>query len=165
MKAISILIMLVLATGCSHRTGQSWGGGSEGVSQSSTGKAMDFSVEYLTHNGRNYLVLAVEGCVKTSQSTGPAAQGMLFTADNRQINWSCTTSDGKTGNVVIDGKDFDLAKGGLLIVSIGGDQPAIEQVPTNMAKLQGGNVTMKLKELEKSEPRIAEFWKKVGKIE
>ena len=60
---------------------------------------------------------------------------------------------------------FDLGKGGLFIVSIGGDKTTTEQIPVDMSKLQGGNVTMKLKDLEKSEPRIAEFWKKVGKIE
>ena len=166
---ISSLLLLLMAAllapalGCTGTVGQSWGGGSEGVSQTSSGKTMDYSIEHLTHNGRNYLVLAVEGCVKTSMNSGPESKGQLFTANNRQIHWSCSTADGKTGQLIMDGQTFDLKTGAVFVVSVGGDKTTTEQVPIDMSMLQGGNVTMKLQALENSAPRIAEFWKMVGK--
>lgn len=91
--------------------------------------------------------------------SGPVARGQLYAVDGRTIPWSCTTTDGKNGTATIDGKQFDLAKGAVCIVSAKeNNKMKVEQLATDMSKLQGDLVHEKVQSLADTEPRAAAFF-------
>jgi hypothetical protein len=61
-------------------------------------------------DGRVYLVLAANGCSGSGGGSG-TSRGQLHPKDGREIVWSCSTQDGKSGKVIIDGQEFDLNQG------------------------------------------------------
>jgi hypothetical protein len=144
------LLLAFASSGCSRP----WsGGGTGGVSNSEKGT---YTVDYLARGDEVFLVLAGGGCLGNSLSGGPPARGQLRAKDGRVIAWSCTAG----GTVTIDGQGFELAKGGLFLVSTMENQIQVEQMAVDMSKLQGlrgGAGPIKLRELAKSEPRIEAF--------
>jgi hypothetical protein len=163
MHSLTRLLVVTLAVsaclaslGCK---GRSWGGGGHSAGGVKEGVKFDYTIEHLTCDGRVYLVLAADGCSGGGSGSGPTAQGQLYAPDGRKIAWSCTTQDGTSGTVTIDGQHFDLAKGAVFLVSAKENKTRVEQLAVDMSKLQGGPVQDKLPALADTEPRIAAFCK------
>jgi hypothetical protein len=139
--------------------GHSWGGGGNAAGGVKEGVKFDYTIDHLTCDGRVYLVLAADGCSGGDSGSGPTARGHLYAVDGRKIAWSCTAPDGTSGTVIIDGQQFDLAKGAVFLVSARENKTKVEQLAVDMSKLQGGPVQDKLPVLVDTESRIAAFFK------
>jgi hypothetical protein len=140
------LVTGVFLPGCGHE----WGGGVNSARQG----GYDYGTVHLTCDNRVYLLLAVDGrpiggVPQPKPLDGRA--GGKFIAPNarpggdhhfgdpapREVTWSSTTRDGKTGNVTVDGEEFDLSKGGLFLVSLMDNQTKVEQLGTDLSQLDG----------------------------
>jgi hypothetical protein len=145
-------------TGCSPTAGKSWGCGGGTAVRVDDGTTTDYTVERLTCDDRVYLVIAANGCSGGGSGGGSGnSTGGLYARDGRLISWQCSTRDAKTGRVVIDGKEFDLTRGGLFLVSAKETPAKIEQVAVDAAQLQAGSDTKNFPELAKADARIAAF--------
>jgi hypothetical protein len=107
-------------------------------------------------DGRVYLVLAANGCSGSGGGSG-TSRGQLHAKDGREIVWSCSTQDGKSGKVIIDGQEFDLNQGALFLVSAKEKPTRVEQVVIDTGQLQAESLVGKFPELAKADPRIATF--------
>src|SRR5262245_17349560 len=166
MHSLTRLLVVTLAVsvcmaswGCKGRT---WGGGGHSAGGDKEGVTFDYAIEHLTCDGRVYLVLAADGCSGVGSGSGPTARGQLSAVDGRKITWSCTTQEGTSGTVTIDGQQFDLAKGAVFLVSAKENKTKVQQLAVDMSKLQGGPVQDKLPALADTEPGIAAFFKEAG---
>lgn len=65
-----------------------------------------------------------------SSATTHVFQGKFPLPDGRKGEWRCEIqdSDGKTGELTIDGKAYDLAEGSLFLVSTGAEGPQVTQL-------------------------------------
>ena len=63
---------------------------------------------------------------------GVRGQGRLRSRDNRHIDFRFETKDGKTGPVTINDVTYDLANGGLFLVSGNVDQVQVKQLKRDM---------------------------------
>jgi hypothetical protein len=145
-------------SGCSPTAGKSWGSGGGTVVRSEGGTTTAYTVQRLTCDGRVYLFLAANGCKGSGGGGGSgASRGQLHANDGREIVWSCSTPDGKSGDVVIDGQGFDLSRGGLFLVSTKDKPTRVEQLAVEAGQLQEGSDTEKFPELAKADPRVAAF--------
>lgn len=121
--------------------------------------------EICTWDNRPVLVLLSENTSRRSTKTGfnPVYQGQFQTADGRNIAWNCTTNDGKTGNVVLDGATHDLAKGNVFLILTQGGGMRVQQLTSDVTRF--GTVTDAptlldcLKEMAKAEPAVVPFTK------
>ena len=159
-----VAITGVLLAGCGRVTtsmGQRWGGGGRSTSSlKEGGRSAQYTIDHLSHNGRTYLVLAADGCPGSRVSSGPQATGEFSTLDSRMVGWACTTQDGAAGSVTIDGKTFDLAQGGLFLISVRQPTTTVEQIAIDIAQVQGEPVEEKLEAVGKDDPRVAAFLRK-----
>jgi hypothetical protein len=152
----SILVCFVsclLASGCSKSHG--WGG-PQGIHDSNCW------VKQLLCDARLFMVLAASACSDgTSSGEGNGSfTGELVTQDGRKFAWSCSTSDGVSGTVMIDGQNFKLRDGAVFLVRTNEPKAKVQQLAVEMSKLQ--NPLPPDRPLEawgKVEPRIAEFAK------
>ena len=81
--------------------------------------------------GRLFLVWAdmPSGTSGSGSSGGPGgfkADGPLTTQNGRRVPFECTSPDGKSGQVVIDGTPYDLAAGRLFLVATGGGKVTVK---------------------------------------
>jgi hypothetical protein len=144
--------------GCSPDAGKSWGGGSGSSSRREDGAWINYTIGRLICDDRVYLVLAANGCRGSGGGGGSGKyRAQLHAKDGREIVWSCSTQDGKSGKVVIDGQEFDLTQGALFLVSTKDKPTRVEQVLIDDGQLQAGSDTQKFPELAKADPRIATF--------
>jgi hypothetical protein len=163
MRSLTGLLVVTLTLSACIATGgckgRSWGGGGHAAGGFKEGVTFNYTIEHLTYDGRVYLVVAADHCSGGSSGSGPTAQGQLNALDGRKLAWSCTTQDGTSGTVTIDGQQFDLAEGAVFLISAKEKQTKVEQLAVEMSKLQGGLVQEKLPGLADTEPRIAAFFK------
>jgi hypothetical protein len=108
----------------------------------------------------------------SSGSRGAHVEWRLYAPDGRQVEARYEAQVGKTGEVVIDGRRFDPAKGKLLLVGTDRQPIRIEQVEFDLARLplddaghDGGGKTYEhedrpvaVRALAESEPRIGAFF-------
>jgi hypothetical protein len=67
---------------------------------------------------------------------GVTGQGRLRSRGNWQVEFHFETKDGKTGPVTINEAKYDLANGGLFLVSANGDQVQVKQLKRDMRNLK-----------------------------
>jgi hypothetical protein len=67
---------------------------------------------------------------------GAIGQGRLKSRDNRQVDFHFETRDGKTGPVMINRMKYDLADGGLFLVTANGDQVQVKQLKRDLRGLK-----------------------------
>ena len=67
------------------------------------------------------------------------------------------SADGRTGTVLVADEKYDLAKGGLFLISAKETPPKIDQLAIDMSKLHSGKVEAELDELAEMEPRLKTF--------
>lgn len=149
-----ILSACVTSWGC--KKGHGWG---YGVHARGGTKETNYDILHFTCDGRVYLVLAADHCDGGWTESGPTAQGHLRVVGGRKIVWSCATQDGTSGNVVIDGRPFDLAQGGVFLIWAKDKAIKVDQLALDMSKLQGGKVQDRLAALADTDPRLAAFFK------
>jgi hypothetical protein len=148
-----------------QKAGHKWSGASQTGTVIKDGVVYPRVFENSTCDDRVYLVIAWTGGSGSgagsnqTYANGKATGTVTFHPDNRQITWSCTTSDGARGAVVIDGQNFDLAKGAVFLVTLKDQKTTVDQVAVDMAKLQGSPVEQKLQAIGETEPRITAFLK------
>jgi hypothetical protein len=146
--------------GCSPTAGKSWGSSSGTASRSEGGTTTAYAIQRLTCDGRVYLVLAANACTGSRGGGGPgASRGQFHAKDGREIVWSCSTQDGKSGKVVIDGQEFDLTRGALFLISTKDKPTRVEQLAIDAGQLEEGSDLEKFPTLAKADPRIAAFLK------
>jgi hypothetical protein len=61
------------------------------------------------------------------------SQGNL---DGQHVKWKCVTADGKTGQITINAKEYDLAQGALFLVSSKGILIRVRQLQRDLSKVQ-----------------------------
>lgn len=138
--------------------GKEWVVGGGSVSRSENGVTTSYTVGRLSCNNRVYFVLAANGCHGSRSGGGSGnAQGQLRVRDGRVLTWSCSTEDGKSGKVAIDGQEFDLTQGALFLVSTKDKPTRVEQLMVDVGQLQAGSATDPLSELAAADARIAAF--------
>lgn len=72
--------------------------------------------------------------------------------DDRRVDWQCRTEDGRTGSVTINGNKFDLAKGGLFLVSTKSGTIRVRQINPKSSKLTDYDA------LAEAHPQIQQFF-------
>jgi hypothetical protein len=81
---------------------------------------------------------AVGGGSSGSSSTigGMEGHGQFQLRDNRLVSFRFETKDGKTGPVTINEANYDLANGGLFLVSARGEQIRVKQLKRDLRDLK-----------------------------
>ena len=105
------------------------------------------------------------GSIRTD-SSGQQASGQHSSADadGRKVEWKCTTSDGKTGNVTINDRPYDLAQGSLFLVSAMGAEVRVLQLMRDTLKVKVGNDPKDaLESVIKGDADIGPFFADAGK--
>ena len=147
-------------SGCSPTSGKSWGAGGGSVTLTEHGSKVSYALGRLMCDERVYFVIVANGFtgVSLSSSGGEGAyRGQLHAKGGDKMDWSCGTKDGHTGKVVIDGREFDLAAGGLFLVSAKEGTPRVEQLAVDVEQLQVCEDAKRFPELGKADPRVAAF--------
>jgi hypothetical protein len=122
------------------------------------GTRISYALERLTRNDQVYLVVVANGSAGASHSGGEGDyRGHLLTSDGGTIDWSCSTQDGKSGKVKVNGQEFNLAGGALFLVSATEKPMRVEQLAVATGELQACADAKKFPGLAKAEPRIASF--------
>ncbi|MBA3313483.1 MAG: hypothetical protein H0T47_09385 [Planctomycetaceae bacterium] len=90
--------------------------------------------------------------------------GSLRAHDARTYPVEAFTADGKTGDVMIDGQRFDLAKGSLFLVKTGGGATTVKQltktvpIPVTSAENEAESAQEKLREYATANREISDFF-------
>jgi hypothetical protein len=87
---------------------------------------------------------------------GVKGQGRLMSRDTRRVEFHFETKDGKTGPVTIDGAKYDLANGGLFLVSVKGGQVQVKQLKRDMRNLKFERES--LEAFARNDPEIVAFF-------
>jgi len=97
-----------------------------------------------------------------SGTNGFQGEGYLQTREGKKVEFHVETKDGKTGTVVLDGKNYDLTQGNLFLVSFDGQQWRVKQLQVDLSRLTKDPESFKA--MAKANPAIAEFFgrKKAG---
>jgi hypothetical protein len=144
--------------GCSPASGKKWEVGNATVSLRENGTLFSYCALHLTRDDRVYMVVAANGCAGSSFNGGEGNfQGELLAKDGGKIGWSCTTHDGQSGKVTIADQEFDLARGGMFLITTKDKSARVEQLVIDAAQLQTCADAKKILGLEKADPRIATF--------
>lgn len=65
-------------------------------------------------------------------------EGQTHLANGKDLSWACKTLNGRSGKVTIEGKEYDLAKGGIFLVGTRGQKPVIRQLPIDVSQIAVG---------------------------
>jgi hypothetical protein len=76
------------------------------------------------------------GTSHTSGSDGIRGHGHISGKDDRQIRFEFTTTDGKTGRIVLDGVAYELADGPLFLLRPEGDKLVVRQLKKDLSALE-----------------------------
>ena len=95
------------------------------------------------------------GSSVSSSAAKTDIQGDYTTTDGRGFRWSCETKDGRSGTVIIGEVRYDLAQGGVFLVSDVQGTPTVSQLSCEV----GGTVPIRpaLEFLADSDVRIGNF--------
>ncbi len=112
----------------------------------------------------NALVFAVVSDVPGDQSSAGLIQSSNFVQyrglhgklGEVHVKWACATSDGQTGRMFINGNEYDLAQGSLLLVSTTGGSTRALQLQRDLSKLSPEAAS--LEPWLKADPQIETFF-------
>lgn len=103
---------------------------------------------------------------------GAKYEGRLASKEGRVIHVRCYTPDGKTGTVRIGDESYELARGGLFLVSVSGAKPKVKQLELARLDLKpAGSRTLHeinlqtLEDLAMTDPEIRAFFAEAAKTE
>jgi hypothetical protein len=148
---------IAAAAGCGGPT-RGWGVGGGTVTKVEGEERISCSVDRLTCDGRAFAVLAANGSAGTTSGGGSGDfRGAFRIPPDREVAWSCKTADGKSGKVVIDGAEFDLASGGLFLVDTRQKPAKTEQLTVPADRLQEVTDARKFPDLATADSKVAAF--------
>jgi hypothetical protein len=104
------------------------------------------------------LVVWVDECSSASSTVGNGEfHGEFGLNDGRKVAWNCSTQDGKTGRVEIAGTPFDLATGGIFLISTKEGATKVEQLPIETVGSEYSGARERLERLAKTDPKFMAF--------
>ncbi len=127
----------------------------------------DTSAIYYASNSRIFLVVWHDfaralgsanghgGSSYTSSATETIIEGDYQTTSGKSFQYTCLTSDGKMGSVVIDGTEYDLAKGGVFLVKANQGSCSVTQLDREL--LRSKTIREIFESFTNSDPQITEF--------
>ena len=143
---------------CSPVSGKNWGAGGGSVTLTDNGSKITYALGHLTRDDRVYFVIVANGSAGVSWSGGEGNyRGQLLAKDGSKVEWSCMSQDGHGGKAIVDGHDFDLAKGALFLVSTKERPIRVEQLAVDAGQLQACADAGKFPALGKVDPKVATF--------
>src|SRR5262245_4731510 len=75
------------------------------------------------------------GGVANSSPEGARYRGRARASDDRLVEWECSTTDGKTGPVTINGETYELSSGPLFLVTTRGGKTEVQQLHRSLANI------------------------------
>ncbi len=160
MKTLVAAVVLAASVGCTGlMTDSGWGAGGGSGSYTTDHGTVSRGLAVLTRENRPYLVLLSAGGCATGVRGGRSASGTIQAPNNRTVEWSCNTRDGVNGKLVIDGKEFRLEDGGVVLVDLRRGGTVVEQAAIDMKLFEGAMVEEELEAIAASDERVARFLK------
>lgn len=154
-----LLMAVVVLSGCGQR-GPAVAWGSVGHTSSGINQRTEFAycTETITRNGSPRLVIVVNGGqgARTS-SNRQGGEGMIRLRDKSNLAWSYRTAANDLGQVIVDGREVDLAKGGLLFVDASSKPAKIEQLDVELSTIRRNAVLDDLVAQNRGNSRVVEF--------
>jgi hypothetical protein len=98
------------------------------------------------------------GGSSSGSSQGVKCKGSLVGKDGRRIEFNCETTDGKTGQVTVDGRPYNLADGNLFLVSTAEDQTRTKQLKRALREVKLERES--LEAFGRNDPDIVDFFTK-----
>jgi hypothetical protein len=145
--------LLLLAAGCSGRVVRVT---SAAVSHAEKALALDA----VRVDGQVQVVVVANHITASGASSGQGTvQGRFDTQNKGEIPWSCGFSRDESG-IMINGKPFDHAQGGLFLIDTRAAPASVEQIKLDPADLELSSTIPGLEQLGKDEPRVAAFLEK-----
>ena len=83
--------------------------------------------------------------------------------DGRSIEWECRSTDGQTGIMKINGTNYDLTNGRLILVTTKDGQTKVRQLQRAWTTTKGEGAHEFCERLAKDDPAVAEFVAQVEK--
>jgi len=137
------------------------------VATSGSARIADTHAEYYASRDRVFLVIWLDFCPSGGGSeavSGPntTIKRQYATTDGNSVQWKCHTVDGKTGTIIINGVEYDLAKGGLFLVAAKQDKLQVTQLNRDFERPKSEHETFEAfdrtcQSLAKSDPEIKDF--------
>lgn len=112
-------------------------------------------------DGKAVLVWSALPAVSTGSETTPQRAGFSgehWGPDGEQIQWNCTTSDGRTGTVAINGDRYELGEGSLFLVGVEGDETTVVQLDRDTLQLTDENIIDTLKDWMANDGEVSAFF-------
>ena len=103
------------------------------------------------------------GYSSTSSTKKVEVHGSFWTSSSKTIEYSCRTSDGEKGAVVIDRAEYDLTKGCVFLVGEQDGSYSVSQLDLDLSNEYKPRYT--LESLVNTVPQIAEFVHSFNRLE
>jgi hypothetical protein len=103
-------------------------------------------------------------CKDMTGDSGPLANGIFRTINRREIKWECRSLDGKTGQLTIDGRKYNLMKGRLFLIVPQKDRLAVHQINVDLTRLSKESIHRIVMAQSDEQPEVREALKSVGLI-
>jgi hypothetical protein len=103
-------------------------------------------------------------CKEMMADSGPLANGRFRTIDKREIKWECRSFDGKTGQLTIDGRKFNLTKGRLFLIVPQKGEVAVHQIEVDLTRLSKESIPRLIMAQSDERPEVREELKSLGLI-
>jgi hypothetical protein len=91
-------------------------------------------------NGENVFVVwsdtTSSGSNSHTTARGASYAGHFDAREGRRVEYHCDTTDGKTGVLTLDGRDYDLGQGTLFLVSTAGPKTRVLQLKRDVRALR-----------------------------
>jgi hypothetical protein len=84
-------------------------------------------------------------------------EGVFHFKDELEAPWSCTSQDGQSGKIIIDGKEFDLTAGALFLISAKDKAVHVQQLAISSEQLQTCSDAKKVITVLKGKPEAEAF--------
>ena len=137
----TLLVAIGMLAGCKPNTHPP-----EVGSHSLSGKlgGMDYRAEIAQWGSGSVLIIITDLIGKSESGASWRPSGARwrgeFSAEGRAVAWECASADGKTGQMEIDGTQYDLAHGSLFYIGVENGRVVVKQLKRdtlNMAPNQG----------------------------
>lgn len=113
---------------------------------------------------RTYCSFCAFLCNEMKGSSSPLAEGNFRSAGKRLVRWDCQSFDGKTGRVIIDGKQYDLVKGSLFLIVAKNDKTTVYQFQADLTKMPKDSIELLNSEQSERQPKIRAVLKDLGLV-
>jgi len=99
-------------------------------------------------SGSAFIIIAdLTGPSQSGASWRPAGafwNGRFSIEDGKSIVWECSSADGKTGHLKIDGNNYELADGSFLWIALEGDAVVVRQFKRDTLTMAPNQATLEL---------------------